>query len=204
MTAQLPEVADDIAYPSSIGFVLVHLGCFAVFWSGLTLRAVVLAAVLYLVRIFAIGAGYHRYFAHRAFRTTRLTQFFLGFLAQTSTQRGVLWWAAKHRLRHKFSDTGADIHSPVQRGFFYAHLGWIFVPRNGAADYAVVRDLVRYKELAWLDRHPYMPAVLLATATQLIAGWPGLVVGFWWSTVLVWHVTRSSFRSHSSNTAAGG
>ena len=111
--------SDDIAYPSSIGFVLIHVGCFAAFWTGLTWRAVVLAIVLYLVRIFAIGAGYHRYFAHRAFRTGRVFQFCLAFLAQTSAQRGVLWWAAKHRQHHRYSDTDLDVHSPVQRGFLY-------------------------------------------------------------------------------------
>ena len=88
MTKGREADTDDIAYPSSIGFVLIHLGCFAAIWTGVTPRAVVLAVVLYLVRIFAVGAGYHRYFAHRAFRTSRPFQFGLAFLAQTSAQRG--------------------------------------------------------------------------------------------------------------------
>jgi stearoyl-CoA desaturase (Delta-9 desaturase) len=83
------------------------------------------------------------------------------------------------------------VHSPVQRGFVYAHLGWIFVPRNDTTDYALVRDLARYPELMWLDRHPYLPAALLAVATWLIAGWPGLAIGFCWSTIAVWHATFS-------------
>jgi stearoyl-CoA desaturase (delta-9 desaturase) len=183
--------SDDIAYPSSIVFVLIHIGCFAALWTGVTWRAVLLAIALYWVRLFAIGAGYHRYFAHRAFRTTRLFQFCLGFMAQTSAQKGILWWAAKHRLHHKYSDTVDDVHSPVQRGFFYSHVGWIFVPSNDATDYAVVRDLARYKELMWLDRQPYLPAALLALATWLIAGLPGLAIGFCCSTVAVWHATFS-------------
>lgn len=182
---------DDIVYPSSIGFLLIHVACFGAVWTGVSWRAVVLAMALYFLRIFAIGAGYHRYFAHRAFRTSRICQFALAFLAQTSAQRGVLWWAARHRQHHRYSDTVADIHSPVQRGFLYAHLGWIFVPRNEATDYAVVRDLARYRELMWLDRHPYLPAALLASVAWLIAGWPGLTVGFCWSTVAVWHATFS-------------
>jgi stearoyl-CoA desaturase (delta-9 desaturase) len=182
---------DDIVYPSSIGFLLIHVACFAAVWTGVTWGSVALALALYFLRIFAIGAGYHRYFAHRAFRTSRICQFALGFLAQTSAQRGVLWWAARHRQHHRYSDTAADIHSPVQRGFLYAHLGWIFVPKNETTDYAAVRDLARYKELMWLDRHPYLPAALLASVAWLIAGWPGLIVGFCWSTVAVWHATFS-------------
>ena len=84
-------------------------------------------------------------------------QFCLAFVAQTSAQRGALWWASKHRLHHKYSDTVGDVHSPVLRGFLYSHVGWIFVPRNDVTEYAIVRDLVRYKELVWLNRQPYRP-----------------------------------------------
>ena len=189
MTTGTYHHSDDISYPSSFGFVLIHLGCFAAIWTGFTWRAVVLAIALYLLRIFAIGAGYHRYFAHRAFRTSRFMQFCLAFVAQTSAQRGALWWASKHRLHHKYSDTAGDVHSPVLRGFLYSHVGWIFVPRNDVTEYAIVRDLVRYRELVWLNRQPYTPAAVLAVATWLIAGWPGLVIGFCWSTVVLWHAT---------------
>jgi len=142
MTTGTYHHSDDISYPSSFGFVLIHLGCFAAIWTGFTWRAAVLAVVLYLLRIFAIGAGYHRYFAHRAFRTSRVMQFCLAFVAQASAQRGALWWASKHRLHHKYSDTVGDVHSPVLRGFLYSHVGWIFVPRNDVTEYAIVRDLV--------------------------------------------------------------
>jgi stearoyl-CoA desaturase (Delta-9 desaturase) len=189
MRASTPGQSDDIVYPSSFGFVLIHIGCFAAIWTGVTWRAVVLAVMLYVLRLFAIGAGYHRYFAHRAFSTSRACQFALAFLAQTSAQRGILWWASQHRRHHRYSDTPDDVHSPVQRGILYAHVGWIFVPRNDATDYAAVRDLVRYRELMWLDRQPYLPAALLAGVTWLIAGWPGLAIGFCWSTVAVWHAT---------------
>ncbi|HVC62601.1 MAG TPA: acyl-CoA desaturase [Acetobacteraceae bacterium] len=189
MTTGTQDDSDDVAYPSGIAFLLIHLACFAAFWTGVTPIALLLAVVFYIVRIFAIGAGYHRYFAHRAFRTGRVFQFCLAFLAQTSAQRGALWWAAHHRRHHKYSDTELDVHSPVLRGFLYSHVGWIFVPRNSATDFAAVRDLARYKDLVWLDRHPYLPAALLAVASWMIAGWPGLVVGFCWSTVALWHAT---------------
>ena len=116
-------------------------------------------------------------------------QFVLAFLAQSSAQRGVLWWAAKHRWHHLHSDTELDVHSPARRGFFYAHVGWIFAARHHATDYSGVPDLARFPELVWLDRHPYLAAILLGVAAWLIAGWPGLVVGFFWSTVALWHAT---------------
>ncbi len=94
---------------------------------------------------------------------SRILQFCLAFLAQTSAQRGILWWAAKHRSAPQILRHRADVHSPVQQGFLYSHVGWIFVPRNDATDYAVVRDLARYRELMWLDRQPYLPAAAART-----------------------------------------
>jgi stearoyl-CoA desaturase (Delta-9 desaturase) len=183
------EHAEDIVYPSTIPFLLVHVACFAVFWTGVTAEALGLCVGLFALRMFGIGAGYHRYFAHRAYKTSRIVQFLLAFLAQSSAQRGVLWWAAKHRRHHRHADTELDVHSPRQHGFLYAHLGWIFTPQHHVTDYRDIADFARYPELVWLDRHPYLPAALLGLLAWLIAGWPGLVVGFCWSTVLLWHAT---------------
>jgi stearoyl-CoA desaturase (Delta-9 desaturase) len=185
----LSDHHDDVVYPATIPFVLVHLACLAALWTGVTTAALAVCGAFYVLRIFAIGAGYHRYFAHRSYKTSRLVQFVLAFLAQTSAQRGVLWWAAKHRRHHRHSDTEHDVHSPRRHGFLYAHVGWIFTPRHEETDYKEIADFARYPELVWLDRHPYLPAACLAAIAWLVAGWPGLVVGFCWSTVLVWHAT---------------
>ena len=69
----------DIVYPSAIPFVLFHLACFGAIWTGITWQAAALGVVLYWGRIFAIGAGYHRYFSHRAYSTGRVFQFILAF-----------------------------------------------------------------------------------------------------------------------------
>ena len=111
---------EDIIYPSAIPFVLVHLACIAAFWSGITWQAVVMGVVLYWLRIFAIGAGYHRYFSHRAYSTSRVFQFILAFLSQSTAQKSVLWWAAKHRHHHLHSDTRHDVHSPRHTGSYTA------------------------------------------------------------------------------------
>ncbi|MGB6905864.1 MAG: fatty acid desaturase [Methyloceanibacter sp.] len=180
---------DDIIYPSAVPFVLMHVACLAAIWTGVTLEAIVLGVALYWLRIFAIGAGYHRYFSHRAYSTSRVFQFILAFAAQSTSQKSILWWAAKHRHHHLHSDTGRDVHSPRHKGFIYSHMGWIFDRRHDVADLTKVADLARYPELMWLHKYELVPAVLLAALCYLIAGWPGLVVGFVWSTVLVYHAT---------------
>jgi stearoyl-CoA desaturase (delta-9 desaturase) len=180
---------DDIMYPSAVPFVLVHLTCFAALWSGVSWQALVICAVLYWGRIFAIGAGYHRYFSHRAYATSRAFQFVLAILSQSTAQKSVLWWAAKHRHHHLHSDTQEDVHSPRHRGFLYSHLGWIFDRRHDDTDLVKVADFACYPELVWLHRYELVPALGLAVLCFLIGGWSGLVVGFFWSTVLVYHAT---------------
>jgi stearoyl-CoA desaturase (Delta-9 desaturase) len=180
---------DDIIYPGTIPFILVHLACVAAIWTGVTTTALMIGAVLYVVRMFGVTAGYHRYFSHRSFRTSRAGQLLLALVAQSSAQRGILWWAAKHRHHHRHSDSVEDVHSPRHHGFWYAHLGWIFRPQHKESDYSAVPDLARYPELRFLDRHQYLPAAVLAVGVWLVAGWPGLVVGFFWSTVAVYHGT---------------
>jgi stearoyl-CoA desaturase (delta-9 desaturase) len=185
-----PDVApDDIMYPSAVPFVLVHLSCFAAFWTGVTWQALVICAVLYWGRIFAIGAGYHRYFSHRAYATSRAFQLVLAVLSQSTAQKSVLWWAAKHRHHHLHSDTLEDVHSPRHKGFVYSHLGWIFDRKHDQADLVKVGDFTCYRELMWLHKHELVPPIGLGALCFLIGGWSGLVVGFCWSTVLVYHAT---------------
>jgi stearoyl-CoA desaturase (delta-9 desaturase) len=180
---------DDIVYPSAVPFILVHLACLGVIWSGVTLEAAAICIALYGIRIFAIGAGYHRYFSHRAYSTSRVFQFILAFLAQSSAQKSVLWWAMKHRHHHLYSDTAEDVHSPRHTGFFYSHIGWIFDRKHDATDFTKIADFARYPELMWLHRLELVPAFVAAVLCFLIGGWSGLVVGFLWSTVLLYHAT---------------
>lgn len=179
----------DIIYPSAIPFALMHVACVGVAFSGVTAASVWLCAISYGVRMFAIGAGYHRYFSHRSFSTSRWFQFLLAVLAQSSAQKSVLWWASKHRQHHLHSDTPQDTHSPSHQGFLYAHLGWIFSSHHQSRDPTTVQDLARFSELVWLDKFEIVPAVALAILSFVIAGWPGLFVGFVISTVLLFHAT---------------
>ena len=122
---------EDIVYPSILPFLTVHLGCLAAIWTGITWPAVALCVTLYWLRMFAVTAGYHRYFSHRSFATGRVFQFILAFLAQSTAQKSVLWWAAKHRHHHLHSDTPSDVHSPKHTSFLYSHIGWVFARRHG-------------------------------------------------------------------------
>jgi stearoyl-CoA desaturase (Delta-9 desaturase) len=169
-------------------FILCHVAVLGAFWSGVTLESVLLCIGLLFARTWGVTAGYHRYFAHRTYKTGRVFQFFLAFLAQTSAQKGALWWAAHHRVHHRKSDQEGDVHSPVQSGFFYSHVGWIFADTEETR-WEQIRDFSRYPELRFLNRFYLLPPILLGIASLLWMGWPGLFIGFFLSTVLCWHNT---------------
>jgi stearoyl-CoA desaturase (Delta-9 desaturase) len=145
--------------------------------------------VVYAVRLFGITAGYHRYFAHRSFRTGRAFQLVLAVLGTSAAQKGPLWWAAHHRDHHRWSDGPDDIHSPLERGFWWSHVGWILCTRHDETKLDRVKDLARFPELRWLDRNHLAPPVALAVLLFLAGGWPALLWGFFVSTVALWHGT---------------
>ena len=147
------------------------------------------ALIFYYLRMFGITAGYHRYFAHRSYKTSRFFQFLLALLGTLAVQKGVLWWAAHHRAHHRYSDTEKDIHSPVQRGFWWSHLGWILTTRYEATDWSRIKDFSKYAELRFLNRFEFPVVIAFAVSLFLVGGLPLIFWGFVVSTVLLWHGT---------------
>jgi len=169
-------------------FFLSHVVAFGAIWSGVTWQAVALGVFLYYLRIFAVTAGYHRYFAHRTFETSRPFQFFLAWISEMSIQKGVLWWAAHHRGHHLHSDTERDIHSPKQDGFWHSHMMWLFAGTD-ETHYGRVKDLTKYPEIRWISKYWLLPPIATGVLCWLVAGWSGLFVGFFLSSCLNWHTT---------------
>lgn len=174
---------------SSVPFWAVHVACLLVFFTQFSWTAVAVCIGLFFLRMFGITAGYHRYFSHRSFKTGRGFQFVLAFLGTLSVQKGVLWWAANHRIHHKFADQEEDVHSPTRRGFWWSHAGWILSSDYEETHYDRIPDLVRYPELRWLNDHFLVPPLLMAVALFAVGGASWLVWGFFVSTTLLWHVT---------------
>jgi stearoyl-CoA desaturase (delta-9 desaturase) len=152
------DVADDAPDARRIDliriapFIALHLACFAVFWVGWSPVAVLTAVGLYVLRMFAITAFYHRYFAHRTFETSRVAQFCFAALGASSAQRGPLWWAAHHRVHHRHSDEPGDPHSPKLYGFWWSHCLWFLARANFRTRREEIKDLLRFPELVFLDR----------------------------------------------------
>lgn len=193
---------DRIAWLRFLPFVGMHLACIACFFVEWSLVALAVSLVLYLLRMFAITAFYHRYFSHRSFKTHRFTQFLFAMAGSTAMQRGALWWASHHRHHHRHADTPNDLHSPRHRGVLWSHIVWFWTYRSLATDLNVVRDFGRYPELRLLNRYHLVPPLCLAAAIYALgvlldqsypqlhtSGWQLLICGFLVSTILVYHAT---------------
>ena len=179
-----------INWIQSLPFFAFHLfAAVAVFFVPFHWSYVVWAVALYYLRMWLVTTTYHRYFSHRTFKTSRVFQFVLAFLAETSAQKGVLWWAANHRHHHRESDQPADVHSPLQDGFWWSHVGWILSDKYTETREEAIRDFARFPELRFLNRWYLLPPFLLAVGLFLIGGFPLLVWGFFVSTVVLWHGT---------------
>ena len=169
----------------------IHASCLLALWVGVSTGDLTLLAVTLSVRLLGITGGYHRYFSHRAYKTSRAFQFALALVGSMAVQKGPLWWSGNHRNHHRFSDQpGKDVHSPKD-GFYYAHQGWIFDPRWEATPINQIRDFAQYPELLWLNRWHVVPPAALAVLCFAVGGGSGLLWGFAISTVALWHITYS-------------
>lgn len=179
----------------------VHLVCLSAIWVGVSWVAALVCVFLYVVRMFAITGGYHRYFSHRSFKTSRWFQFVLAFLGASSAQKGPLWWASHHRHHHRYSDTEEDIHPPSE-GLWWAHLGWVLSAQYLDTRNELIKDLTVYPEIRWIDRNHLIAPVVLAVAVFFLGVWLNwafpslgtsglqmLVWGFFISTTLLYHGT---------------
>jgi stearoyl-CoA desaturase (delta-9 desaturase) len=123
-------------------------------------------------------------------------------MGTAALQRGPLWWAAHHRHHHPNADTEKDIHSPRARNLWWSHVGWLLCPKYDDTKVELVKDLLRYPELQWIDRYFLVPPATLALTLwvggALLNQWfPGLhtsgvqmlIYGFVLSTVLLYHAT---------------
>ena len=145
------------------------------------------AASAYCVMVFGITAGHHRYFSHRSYKTSRWFQLVIALCGAIAGQRGALWWAGHHRDHHRRADVDGDVHSPVQDGFLWSHVGWILSGTHAVTPLDNVRDLTVYPELVWLNRYHVVPPIVYVVTTGL-AGGAGAASWAMFAMIAVYHV----------------
>ncbi len=191
-----------IYWRAAIVLILMHVLSLLIFvpyffsWTGVTL------AVLghFTFGMMGITVGYHRLLTHQGFTCAKWFEHLLAILGICTLQDSPARWVAIHRVHHKYSDQQEDPHSPLV-GFFWAHMGWLFVENrdNDTPNHfeRYVRDLLRDPFYLTLERKAvwfsiYILHGLLLTAAGFLGGWivTGSLAGAvqLGASVLVWGV----------------
>jgi len=142
---------------------------------------------------FAVTGGYHRLFAHRSYTASRLLRAFHLFFGAGAVQNSALKWSADHRRHHSRTDQDGDPYN-IRRGFWWAHIGWIF--HVGArSDRDNVKDLRADRLVRFQDRHYVLLVVVAGALLPAGLGWAwgdpigALLVAGFLRLVVQWHAT---------------
>jgi stearoyl-CoA desaturase (delta-9 desaturase) len=183
---------EKVEWGQVAGFIGVHLlflcEAFRAHWS-LAWFGFGVAGILYRYLFYTIFV--HRYFSHKAFRTSRVFQFVISFLANLTLIRGPLRFSAAHRRHHAQSDQAGDLHSP-NRGFIQCYAGWLFLKESQEKNLGGVADLRQFPELVWMNRFYFLPTILLSLLLFVCGGETAVFWGVLFGIVLNWHLMFSN------------
>lgn len=185
---QIGERGRSVAH-TRFWFLVFHLLFAASWFVG---RPDVLGSLLvWFLLQFGVFAGYHRYFAHRSYKTHPWFEAVLAILGCLSFQGGVLWWVSEHRHHHRTADTGEDFHSPND-GFWHSHMGWLLRKDiDDRINWDLIPDLRRPIPL-WVTRNDIPIKIAYAASLALIFGWHGILAYWVVPVVVCWHTSLAT------------
>lgn len=162
-------------------------------------QTIVLGAVLFWVSALGITIGYHRYFAHRAFKCGKLAQVSLSIFGVLAVVHSIMSWVADHVLHHSDTDKEKDPYNAA-RGFWHSHWGWIlFKDPDKKQDYSAA-DHLKEDPFTWAlvnfqHKHYYSMAIFFSGVVPVLIAslWGdslgGLVFAGFSRLIAVWHAT---------------
>lgn len=120
-----------VNWPMGIYITLCH--CWAVVGLCKVMQCkpetLIWAFVLWPFSGLGITAGVHRLWSHRSYKAGPVVRCYLMLMNSVANQGSIYHWARDHRVHHKHSETDADPHNAT-RGFFFAHMGWLYVKKH--------------------------------------------------------------------------
>jgi stearoyl-CoA desaturase (Delta-9 desaturase) len=192
----LPTLALIVAVPFAWGW-------------GLTWTDIGLALSFYFFCGLGVTTGFHRCFTHRAFKANRALRVALAVAGSMAFQGSIITWVADHRRHHAFTDKEGDPHSPwlfgtsaiaVAKGFWHAHLGWLFTrDQTNASRFAP--DLLADPDIRRVNQQSVGWSTLSLTMPVALGGliswsWWGALTAFFWAGLVriaaLHHVTWST------------
>ena len=149
---------------------------------------------MYAVVGLSICAGYHRLYSHKSYEGSAPLQILFAFFGAMAAQNSILWWSSSHRVHHQYVDRDWDPYN-IQRGFWWAHIVWIFYRHPAPDAESNAPDLLKNRVVRWQDR--WYRLILIAggfglpVAIGALFGDPlaGLLWGGFLRLVVVHHTT---------------
>jgi stearoyl-CoA desaturase (delta-9 desaturase) len=188
-----------------LGFVAWQLWGGWLYWSDF-----VVFGLIYIPTGLGITVGFHRLFTHRSFKTGPAVRAVIGALGSAAIEGPVISWVADHRKHHAFSDKEGDPHSPHVghgegvwaqfKGFFHAHVGWLFIHTQRGSKKRFAPDLLKDPVVRFIDRTFVLWAAVglaipfglgVAIGGTVLAGLSGMLWGGAVRILVLHHVTYS-------------
>ena len=145
-----------------VPFLLLGLAAWQVWNDLLHWHDLVVFGIVYTLTGLGITVGFHRLLTHRSFETKAWVRGVLAAMGSAAIEGPVTAWVADHRKHHAFADEEGDPHSPhvghgggvrgALRGFFHAHLGWLFIHTQRGSKERYAPDLLRDPVVRFVDR----------------------------------------------------
>jgi fatty-acid desaturase len=181
-----------VVWVTTLTMVAFHAGAVAALFL-FSWKAFLLAMILWWVAgSLGIGIGYHRLLTHRGFKTPKWVEYVLTVCGTLALEGGPIFWVATHRMHHRNTDKEGDPHSPRDGGL-WAHMGWILTGQTMHSDAAAllpyVPDLRKDKFHVWISRWHWVPITVLGAVLLVVGGWPFLLWGIFFRTILGLHST---------------
>jgi stearoyl-CoA desaturase (delta-9 desaturase) len=162
-------------------------------YSNISLVEIGMLVSMYVLTIIGVEVGFHRYFSHHAFQTSKPVRILLAILGSMAAEGPVINWVSHHRRHHQYSDRADDPHTPYYRqgkrlklldGLFYAHFNWLLdgsLTNSALYTKDLLRDplIARINQLylVWVILGLVLPAVL---GGLLTLSFIGILKGFLW------------------------
>ena len=178
-----------LQWPTISFFLVVHLLSLVALQQWSWGAFLVWSILAFVTGCLGLTLGYHRLLSHRSFRVPKWLERVFATCGALSAEYGPIEWVGLHRQHHKWSDKALDPHN-IQRGFWWAHIGWMLVRVPGEKrikKYAT--DLRKDAYYRWLDNNFLLLQIPLGVLLYNLGGWHYVLWGIPLRITAVYHLT---------------
>ena len=148
--------------------------------------------ILLIIGGLSITVGYHRLYTHQSFRAHWIVRFLVLLISAVAFEGSVLEWASDHRNHHQYTDTKRDPYD-ITKGFWHAHIYWLFTMDPSKRDFSNVADLFHDPLVKF--QHRYYNLIALIVGFFIPLGITSLW-GDFWGGVFIAGIMRISLVQH--------